>query len=451
MSNIRATSEIIYNKIKVLSFLEYYLIICFFLIFASLGANLTSILNYKNINNIHNISNLRSLFPIIILFINSYYIFKKKIKVDKIEKIFIVLILSYFIGTLFNFENKNYFKISFLLNPLAFITTHIISKKNLNITYRLGIFIFFISAVLVLFYSQNKIGYGGGWINIIGNKFIFINSNGISRLICIANLLLLINLVFNKNYSDIKSIILILGIIILTTMVLISEGRVNIAIAFLSCFIIFLNKNVLFVKKFLLFLFIIFISFYLSKLYSNINANYSDINANYNSRFDVKLEKSLNDNIKSLLQSEQIFFDKEKNQEENWNRFNKWNLIVKEYSIMNVPKIIFGSGPEHDRILLREKGVLWNADAANGFLYSLLCGGVIGTILYLLILNKTIINLFFLIEKKIFSKKNYIDIFCVVCPLLIIIRSLFENSFSVWGIDFIVILISLSHIENEYY
>jgi len=234
-------------------------------------------------------------------------------------------------------------------------------------------------------------------------------------------------------------------------MVVISEGRVNIAIVFLSCFIIFLNKNILFVKKFLLFLFIIFISFYLSKLYSGINNNYSDINDNNNVRFDIKLEKGLNNNIKTLFKSEQIFFDKEKNQEENWNRFNKWNLIIKEYSRMNPPKIIFGSGPEHDRILLREKGLLWNADAANGFLYSLLCGGVIGTILYLLILNKTIINLFFLIEKKIFSKKNCIDIFCVVCPLLIIIRSLFENSFSAWGIDFIVILISLSHIENEYY
>jgi len=380
-------------------------------------------------------------FYILIFFLNSYYIFKKKIKTDKIEKIFICLVLCYFIGTLFNFENNNNFKISFLFNPLALISTHIISKRNLNITYRLGVFIFFISIVLVLFYSQNRVGYGGGWINILGNKIIFINSNGASRLICFVNLLLLTNLIYNKNYIDIKTIISILCIIILTTLVIMSEGRVNIVIVLISSSIIFLNKNILFLKKFLLFLFIFVFAFYLSKLNSS------------NMRFEFKLEESLNSNIYILFQSEKnILFQSEENQEENWNRFNKWGLIVNEISKSKVTKIIFGSGPEHDRILLKDKGLKWHADAANGLFYSFLCGGVMAAIIYFLVLKKTIYNLFFFIRDKNFLiKKSYSDIFCFICPFLLITISLFENGFTAWSVEFIIIIISLSHIENKYH
>ena len=432
---IKTIAQLIYNKFKIISFLEYYLIVCYFLIFGSLGSNVINLLNHENINNIHSIVDLRSIFPILIFFLNTYYIFKKKIKTDKIEKIFICLVLSYFIGTLFNLENNNNFKISFIFNPLALISTHIISKRNLNITYRLGVFIFFISIVLVLFYSQNRAGYGGGSINILGNEIIFINSNGASRLICFVNLLLLTNLVYNKKYIDIKSIILILCIITLTALVIMSEGRVNIGIVLISSSIIFLNKNILFLKKLLLFLFIIVFAFNLSNNLSNP----------INKRFEFKLTESLNSNI-------DILFKYEKNQEENWNRFSKWGLIVNEISKSKVTKIFFGSGPEHDRILLKDKGLKWNADAASGLLYSLICGGVIAAIMYFLVLKKTIYNLFFFIKDKNFLiKKSYSDIFCFICPLLLIIRSLFENGFTAWSVDFIIIIISLSHIETKYH
>lgn len=438
---IKTIAQQIYNKIKIISFLEYYLIVCYFLIFGSLGSNVVNIFQHENINNIHSIADLRSVFPILIFFLNSYYILKKKIKTDKIEKIFICLVLCYFIGTLFNFENNNNFKISFLFNPLALISTHIISKRNLSITYRLGVFIFFISIVLVLFYSQNRVGYGGGWINILGNKIIFINSNGASRLICFVNLLLLTNLVYNKNYIDIKSIISILCIITLTTLVIMSEGRVNIGIVFISSSIIFLNKNISFLRKLFLFLFIIVFAFYLSKL------NSSNKLSSGNMRFEFKLEESLNSNIDILFQSE-----KNQEEEENWNRFSKWGLIVNEISKSKVTKKIFGSGPEHDRMLLKDKGLKWHADAANGLFYSFLCGGVIAAIIYFLVLKKTIYNLFFFIKDRNFLiKKSYSDIFCFICPFLLITRSLFENGFTAWGVDFIIIIISLSHIENKYH
>jgi len=445
---IKTIAQLIFNKLKIISFLEYYLIVCYFLIFGSLGSNVINLLNHENINNIHSIADLRSIFPILIFFLNTYYIFKKKIKTDKIEKIFICLVLCYFIGTLFNLENNNNFKISFIFNPLALISTHIISKRNLNITYRLGVFIFFISIVLVLFYSQNRAGYGGGWINILGNNIIFINSNGASRLICFVNLLLLTNLVYNKKYIEIKSIISILCIITLTALVIISEGRVNIGIVLISSSIIFLNKNILFLKKLLLFLFIIVFSFNLSNNLYKLNS--SDLS---NKRFKFKLSESPNNNLSESLNSNiDILFQYEKNQEGNWNRFNKWGLIVNEISKSKVAKIFFGSGPEHDRVLLKDKGLKWNADAASGLLYSLLCGGVIAAIMYFLVLKKTIYNLFFFIKDKNFLiKKSYSDIFCFTCPLLLIIRSLFENGFTVWGVDFIIIIISLSHIENKYH
>lgn len=458
MHVVKNIAKPFYNKIKHLSSLQYYLITCYFLIFGSLGSNIINLLDYQNINNIYKIENLRSIFPIIILIINFYYIFKKKIEINTIEKIFIGLILTYLSGTLINLSDANYFKFSFLVNPLALITTYVISKKNLKITYTLGAFIFFISSVLLIFYSQNRAGYGGGWISIFGDKLIFINSNGTSRLICFLNLLLLTNLICNKDYINTKTIITIICIIILTSLVMKAEGRVNTSLVLISSSIIFLNKRILFLKRFLLFLFIIFFAFCLSKI--NTDLNKPNLFLFEYDRFNFELKKGYIGNLQTLFNTEQTFFKKkfideqeiQEVEEENWNRFSKWRLIVKELYISNTAKIIFGSGPEHDRILLKIKGLKWNADAANGFLYSLLCGGIIGFFLFFLVIKKIIFNLYYYFyKKKYFLKNNYLDNFCFLCPLLLLLRSLFENGFSTWGVDFIIIIICLSHIENKYH
>ena len=453
MHFIKATETIPNNKVNIF-ILKYFLIASYILIFVSLGSNIINTFNnYKNINNIYGIAGLRSIFPIIILIINFYYILKKKIELNKVEIIFISIILSYFIGSLIHFENSDYFKISFITNPLALITTHSISKRVLPISYPLGIFILFISSVLIFFYSQNTSGYGGGWLSIFGNKIIFINSNGASRLLCFINLLVLTSLIYNKNYTNIKSIISVLCIIILTSLVIKAEGRVNIVLALISCSVVFLNKNIFVLKKFLVFFSIIIFAFYLSKLgIANISDNYKRIFIfNDNKRFKFDLNDGIKNNIDVLFQTE-IISDKNNYKTDNWNRFAKWALIIKEVSRQNITKVIFGSGPEHDRILLKSKGLKWHADAANGFLYSLLSGGILGALLYLLILKKIIYNLFIFFKKKIFIiGENYNEIFCFICPFLLILRSIFENGFSVWGVDFIIIVICLSYIESKYH
>jgi O-antigen ligase len=116
-------------------------------------------------------------------------------------------------------------------------------------------------------------------------------------------------------------------------------------------------------------------------------------------------------------------------------RIDAWKLIVK-----NSEKPIIGYGSQGDRYLTKEMPKHTSL-ASNSFINAYASSGLIGTAL-LLIFYIYLISLVFRENffRKIQYQENNIKAFYFVTLIFLIIRSLFENSFSLWGIDFIIMI-----------
>lgn len=135
--------------------------------------------------------------------------------------------------------------------------------------------------------------------------------------------------------------------------------------------------------------------------------------------------------------------------------------------IINEKKIIIGYGPQADRFLFlqfRKKYqnkenlyydsngniFLYDDNASNSLIYSYLCGGVPGifllSIIYLLLIIAVFKNIF---VKKVFNYKNNLWLnFSTILMVYLGVRGIFENSFSVFGIDFIFFVLTYSICKN---
>jgi hypothetical protein len=109
-------------------------------------------------------------------------------------------------------------------------------------------------------------------------------------------------------------------------------------------------------------------------------------------------------------------------------------------------ELIYGNGPQSDRVLLSEyyknnfstnaERFKFGTNSSNAIIYSILCGGVVSLFfliqIYCLII-KQLINFFFIIKKK---SKNFLNYFLITSLCFLIFRSIFENSFALFGVDF---------------
>ena len=128
-----------------------------------------------------------------------------------------------------------------------------------------------------------------------------------------------------------------------------------------------------------------------------------------------------------------------------------WQRALKAF----LKKPFLGYGPQGDRIaLIRDKTNIpttsrhiWDNNASNGLIYVGLCAGILGIIIllsiYLLFLINILKSLFVL---KVFKSNDFFIKNSVTLIIMFMIRSIYENSFTVFSIDFIVILISFSYI-----
>ena len=113
-------------------------------------------------------------------------------------------------------------------------------------------------------------------------------------------------------------------------------------------------------------------------------------------------------------------------------RIDDWKNIIKKYDL----KIIYGYGAQGDRYLI-------NQSASNGVIYALTSSGIAGLILFLsfslISLKLSLRNL----KKNIFIKSTYL--YCSNFVILIILlRSIFESGYAVFGIDYIIFMTCLS-------
>ena len=124
--------------------------------------------------------------------------------------------------------------------------------------------------------------------------------------------------------------------------------------------------------------------------------------------------------------------------------------------------LVTGYGPQADRQLMDNKSNISEAsailgpfgfNASNGIIYSLICSGIIGLICFivvnLIILFKSLKILIYYIKIKNLNSHPILAT-SILSVLFLQFRSLFENSFSVYGVDLLILVTSYLVIQNEY-
>ena len=112
-------------------------------------------------------------------------------------------------------------------------------------------------------------------------------------------------------------------------------------------------------------------------------------------------------------------------------RVNDWNEIIKKNE-----NVIFGNGVMGDRILISQS-------ASNGILYTYASSGLVGVFLLSLISFTIIFNAIKIFFLKTYKNENLVNISAILI-IIIFLRSILENSYTLFGIDFLIFFSSYS-------
>ena len=135
-------------------------------------------------------------------------------------------------------------------------------------------------------------------------------------------------------------------------------------------------------------------------------------------------------------------------------RISLWKLAIDN---IKDSSIIFGVGPQGDRqifnILKKNKSydvpdsISWSTSVSNGLLYSYLSGGIVSLLLiisiYIIIIKEVFIAVFI---NKLFSKNVEKELVSIFCLIYLCFRSLYENGFTVFGSDYVFLIITFYNI-----
>ena len=370
----------------------------------------------------------------------------KEIKIKK-NLIFTIFYFYIFIQLvsflLFRNINLEYDQFYFLLNQflIIFFFHIIISLKNISddklflinkfFFYILIIFMFTVIVILgknlyfEFFTSETQSFY---YSYFVSPESIYLHQQ-VPRITGIARLILVL-IVFSSTallYSKFKiSSFLILSF--LTSMLLLSESRFSIyCFLILSFFLLIIDKKYSLSKKIFSFLLIIFISNFINFSMLYLKNNFQNI---LNISQNEKKQKWLDERIKG-------------------NAFEYKSRIIQDFTtsgrskdwlntIQHIKqKPIIGYGFQADRYLM-------NRPVSNSYLYSLVSGGIIGFLLFTLIVSLSLISCFRVIFlNKIFNKESNIIVkSSILINIMLIIRTFVENSFSIYNFDLILFLLT---------
>ena len=118
-------------------------------------------------------------------------------------------------------------------------------------------------------------------------------------------------------------------------------------------------------------------------------------------------------------------------------RFRDWKNIA----ILTNQNFLFGYGTQADRFLIQQT-------ASNALLYAYSSAGIFGLLSILFIYLRYFY--IFLKSIKVFPSSNSVFLFSYTILIIFFLRSIFESSFAVFGIDFILFALAIYNIENEY-
>jgi O-antigen ligase len=459
-----------YHHIKKNNFLILFIIWIFF--WLSINSKIFDILNIFTLqfNLIYLINFIRSILPIfsllflIFFLINKKIFFIKNIKKELILFYFVLFILFQIIGSLnykynilftsFLFERKNlvelfnildkyYYLINLISVILFFFIANIKLKEN---QFKILFFISFIIIFLVYFplgviafktyvFSTD---YSAYWNPITSPENNFLNQSmprvtGLSRSLMIIYIISTTFLIAkNKSLSILHFRLGILLTIIISTIIWSLQSRFSVYTFLMFSILIILNSNLKKIKKLILILILWLTPILLSFSIAIIKNTYY-LSQSSNNNFDD------NKTILPLFEKEKILTQNRYLTVSTSGRLDIWKNIL----ILSKDNLIFGYGSQADRWKLI-KNQFDQDNASSGLFYALLCGGLAGLITYLLISLEIIKIIFKSIFTSFILKKNneYIYKTSLYILIFILLRSVVENSFMIFSLDNLIMLIS---------
>ena len=398
------------------------------------------------------------LFSVSSLVLLFFLIILKKIKkLSIILSLFALYFIFQFIGLVTNegrvVELTSTYLILYALGTISVLMI-IDSQKLYKI---LPYFFYFSLSILTVAYLIILTQSTGNFLTIIaGNLYnlhhpdelIFYQAppriTGLTRSFGIISLSLLIIFAYKKRTNLFSSTIFSL-IVLISIFIWMGQSRGTLICYYITSifFIIFLNNFNQF-KKFLIIISITFFSIVVSNIIINIAKNNV-----------LEIEESIETNkINESISKDKNMLPRIFEIEAGTSgRFTLWKNALERYE----KNRFFGYGPQADRIMLFDPTDFDSGNnVSNTMIYGLLSGGYFSlTILILIyiytayiVLNYFLINKIFL-NKFSINKENIFVVASIVYTVFFMIRSLFENSFGVFSIDFLIVILSLFIIENK--
>jgi hypothetical protein len=326
-------------------------------------------------------------------------------------------------------------------------------------------------------------------------------AGGLSRMGLIL-FIFLNSIFFSKIFSNRTNfIIFFLNILILTIIFMLQSRTSILALIIIFLFINFIYKFQNYRKRFIYNFFLILIPIFLFSTYPILkkiiikneidNINIKDLKKIENQQFGHllnKKEKFVEENKfiylrkKKNLENESLnIYDKLSNLSNN--RIDAWNFLIqifftsklndkiseklkRDYNIKafyypTKKNLLTGYGPQADRKLMTNKTKITMSEkiqgpfgwhASNGYVYSLICSGIIGLLLFIILNIIILFKIYKIILYKSSSSFNSNPFLssAVFCLLFLQFRVFLENSFSVFGVDILILLSAYQIIQNEY-
>ena len=297
----------------------------------------------------------------------------------------------------------------------------------LDKTIFLKINLLLIFIYIIIFFISNNFYILSNYNLNFSNIEIVTNTNGISRMLCMLNIFITCHYFIKKN----KFYLLILFIINFLIMMLESRQGLVLITVQLILIIFFMHKKKGLIKKMSqYFLLLIIIPFCLAPFSKKNRLTENRLfffqgELGYN-RVDA------NDNLRKL-------------DDISTGRIDKWRIVSVHIINSKIKNILFGNGPQFDRQIITTRG----NDLSNGILYVFLCGGLLGLFSFFLIIKKFLKIILYTFYNKTKLNTDVYLCFSVCCIISLTLRSLVENGFLFYGVDFLLITSSIFYLIKK--
>ena len=197
--------------------------------------------------------------------------------------------------------------------------------------------------------------------------------------------------------------------------------------------IIFIDKK--WIKNFNIFIIIIILQFLFSYFFVNVkNFYYISKNLTSESNLDKKSNLYFFDQKTEKYRTLELSSDYSKL---TTGRVEIWKKGFNQYYSKPISNQIIGFGSQADRYLIKQ-------NASNGLLYVLICSGISGLFVFIILFINLLKSIFFVMKNNFKYDKYYL--FSILLVIFFFLRSIVENSFTMFGLDYIFFINAVSYI-----